>query len=220
MLSIMFHAFPQEQQTYFDSQIGKHLKAYKAKSEMAIQNGDKEQAEFLFDSLFENHLKFSHVRSLSLNKVKGGTLHTSSIDNPFLLITKSSWEIIKDEEINEINRMSKMYKGQIDIIILFWDSKEKAKQHSKNYNSNVTVTYIDERDNDANHIIKSFKHSFGAVACFFISEEKQLLKIDKKFTISSSYNRTEVAFSAIHEKIKWMLFDDEPTNGGIITTLK
>ena len=220
MLSIMFQAFPQEQQTYFDSQIGKHLKAYKAKSEIAIQNGDKEQAKFLFDSLFENHLKFSHVRDMSLNKVKGGTLNTASIDKPFLLITKSSWEQIKDEEINEINRMSKMYKGQIDIIVLFWDSKEKAKQKSKDYNSNVTITYIDERDNNANHIIRPFKHSFGAPACFFISEDKQLLKIDKKFTISSSYNRSEVAFSVIHEKIKWMLFSDEPTNNGIITTLK
>jgi len=219
-LGITLQGFAQEQQAYFDSQIGKHLKAYKAKSEIAIQNGDKEHAEFLFDSLFENHLKFSHVRDISLNRVRGGTLHTASIDNPFLLITKSSWEIIKEEEINEINRMSKMYKGQIDIIVLFWDSKDKAKQKSKSYNSNVTVTYIDERDNDANHIIKSFKHSFGAPACFFISEEKQLLKIDKKFTISSSYNRTEVAFSAMHEKIKWMLFNNEPTNSGIITTLQ
>jgi hypothetical protein len=220
MLGCMFQAFSQQQKTYFDSQIGKHLKAYKANSEVAMQNGDKEQAKFLFDSLFENHLKFSHVRDMSLNKVKGGTLNTSSIDKPFLLITKSSWEIIKDEEINEINRMSKMYKGQIEIIVLFWDSKEKAKQHSKDYNSNVTITYIDERDNNANHTIKTFKHSFGAPACFFISEDKQLLKIDKKFTISNSYNRSEVAFSAMHEKIKWMLFSDEPTNSGIITTLQ
>ena len=220
MLGCMFLAFPQQQKTYFDTQIAIHLKAYKAKSEVAMQNGDNEQAEFLFDSLFDNHLKFSHVRDMSLNKVKGGTLQTASIDNPFLLITKSSWEIIKDEEIKEINRMSKMYKGQIDIIILFWDSKEKAKAHSKNYNSNVTITYIDERDNNANHIIKPFKHSFGAPACFFISEEKQLLKIDKKFTVSNADNRSEVAFNMIHEKIKWMLFSDEPTNSGIITTLQ
>ncbi|MFT4612369.1 MAG: hypothetical protein ACJA1H_001735 [Glaciecola sp.] len=220
MLGCMFQAFPQQQKTYFDSQIGKHLKAYKANSEIAIQNGDKEQAEFLFDSLFENHLKFSHIRDISLNKLKGRTLKTSSIDKPFLLITKSSWEIIKDEEIDEINRMSKMYKGQIDIIVLFWDSKEKVKQRSKDYNSNVTITYIDERDNNADHIITLFKHSFGAPACFFISEEKQLLKIDKKFTISNSHNRSEVAFSAIHKKIKWMLFNDEPTNSGTITTIQ
>ena len=83
MLGCMFLAFPQQQKTYFDSQIAKHLKAYKAKSEIAMQNGDKEQAEFLFDSLFKNHLKFSHVRDMSLNKVKGGTLQTSSIDKPF-----------------------------------------------------------------------------------------------------------------------------------------
>lgn len=220
MLSCMFQAFPQEQKTYFDSQIRIHLGAYKAKSEIAIQNGNKEQAQFLFDSLFENHLKFSHVRNISLNKVKGGTLTTASINKPFLLITKSSWEIIKDEEIHEINRMSKMYKGQIDIIILFWDSKLNAKVHSKNYNSNVTITYVDERDNNANHIIKPFKHSFGAPACFFISEEKQLLKIDRKFTISNSYKRTEVAFSAMHKKIKWMLFNDKPENKSTITNLK
>ena len=220
MLGCMFQAFSQQQKTYFDSQIGKHLKAYKASSEIAIQNGDKEQAEFLFDSLFENHLKFSYVRDISLNKIKGGTLKTSAIDKPFLLITKASWEIIKEEEIDEINRMSKMYKGQIDIIVLFWDSKENVKQHSKYYDSNVTVTYIHERDNNAAHIIKPFKHSFGAPACFFISEEKQLLKIDKKFTVSNSYNKAEVAFSAIHKKIKWMLFNDEPTNSGTITTLQ
>jgi hypothetical protein len=216
----MFQAFPQQQKTYFDSQLGKHLRSYKAKSEIAIQNGDKEQAQFLFDSLFENHLKFSHIKNISLNKIKGGTLKTASIDKPFLLITKSSWEIIKDEEINEINRMSKMYKGQIDIIILFWDSKIKAKAHSKNYNSSITITYVDERDNNASHIIKPFKHSFGAPACFFISEEKQLLKIDRKFTISNSNNRSEVAFCAMHEKIKWMLFNDNPIDNSIITTLK
>ncbi|WP_040278066.1 hypothetical protein [Psychroserpens damuponensis] len=219
LLGCMFLAFPQQPKTYFDSQIARHLKAYNVKSEIAMLNGDKEQAKFLFDSLFENHLKDSYIRDISLNKVKGGTLKTASIDNPFLLITKSSWEIIKDEEIAEINRMSKLYKGQLEIIILFWDSKDKAKQLSKNYNSNVTVTYIDERKNKASHIIKPFKHSFGAPACFYFSEEKQLLKIDKKFTISNVDHTAEVAFDAIHEKIKRILFGDEPDKNGIITTL-
>lgn len=220
MLGCMFLAFPQQQKTYFDSQIAQHLEAYRANSEIAIRNGDKEQAEFLFDSLFENHLKFSHIRELSLNKVKGGTLQTSSIDVPFLLITKSSWEIIKEEEINEINRMAKMYKEQVEIIVLFWDSKEKAREYSKGYNSNVTVIYVDERDNNADHIVKPFKHSFGAPACFFFSEEKQLLKIDRKFTISNANKSSEVALNMIHEKIKWMLFSDEPTNNDITTTIE
>lgn len=219
MFACMFLAFPQQQKIYFDSQIAKHLKAYKAKSEVAMQNGDKDYAEFLFDSLFDTHLKFSYIRDISLNKVKGGTLKTSSLDKPFLLVTKSSWEIISEEEINEINRMSKLYKGQIDIIILFWDSKSKAKALSKNYNSNVIVTYIDERKNTSNHIIKPYKHSFGVPACFFISEEKQLLKIDKKFTIIKDESRSEVFFNVIHEKIKWMLFNDEPTKNGVISTI-
>ncbi|WP_299334434.1 hypothetical protein [uncultured Psychroserpens sp.] len=219
MFACMFLAFPQQQKIYFDTQIAKHLKAYKDKSEVAIQNGDMARAEFLFDSLFNNHLKFSYIRNITLNKVNGSTLKTTSLDTPFLLVTKSSWELINQEEINEINRMSKMYKDQINIIILFWNSKSKAKTLSKDYNSNVIVTYVDERENASNHIIKPYKHSFGAPACFFISEEKQLLKIDRKFTISKDKNRTEVAFSVIHEKIKWMLFDNEPTKEGIISII-
>ncbi len=212
----MFLAFPQQQKIYFDTQIAKHLKAYRAKSEVAIQNGDNIYAGFLFDSIFNNYLKHSYIRDISLSKVKGGSLKTSTLDKPFLLITKSSWEQINLEEINEINRMSKLYKDQIDIIILFWDSKTKAKALSKNYNSNVIITYVDERKNNSNYIIATFKHSFGAPACFYISEEKQLVRIDKKFTIVKDENRSEVAFNVIHEKIKWMLFKEEPNSEGLI----
>ncbi|WP_298758481.1 hypothetical protein [uncultured Psychroserpens sp.] len=216
MFACMFLAFPQQQKIYFDTQIAKHLKAYRAKSEVAIQNGDNIYAGFLFDSIFNNYLKHSYIRDISLSKVKGGSLKTSTLDKPFLLITKSSWEQINLEEINEINRMSKLYKDQIDIIILFWDSKTKAKALSKNYNSNVIITYVDERKNNSNYIIATFKHSFGAPACFYISEEKQLVRIDKKFTIVKDENRSEVAFNVIHEKIKWMLFKEEPNSEGLI----
>ncbi len=220
MFGCMFHAFPQQQKIYYDTQIRKHIRAFRSKSENAIKSGNENQSEVLFDSLFENHLKFSYVRGMSLKKVKGGILKTGSLKKPFLLITKSSWEIIKEEEIEEINRISKMYKGQIKIIVLFWNSKKKAKARSKGYNSNIVVTYVNERDNDANHIIKPFKHAFGAPACFFVSEEKQLLKIDRKFTISNSPKHSEVAFSAIHEKIKWLLFEgDNSENNKAITRL-
>lgn len=219
MFACMFLAFPQQQKTYFDSQIAKYLRAYKTKSEFAIQNGDKVYAESLFDSLFYNHLKNSYIRDFSLPKVQGGTIKIASIDKPFLLITKSSWEQINEEEVNGINRMSKLYKGQVDIIILFWDKKERVKDLAKAYNSNVIITYVDERKNNSNHIIKPYKHAFGAPTCFFISEEKQLQRIDKKFTISKAKNRSEVAFNVIHENIKWLLFKNEPDNKGIISTI-
>lgn len=218
MFGCMFQAFPQQQKIYYDTQIRKHISAFRSKSEIAIKSGNKNRSEVLFDSLFENHLKFSYVRNMSLKKVNGGTLKTASLKKPFLLITKSSWEIIKDEEIEEVNRMSKMYRGQIKIIVLFWNSKKKAKTRSKGYNSNVIVTYVNERDNDANHIIKPFKHAFGAPACFFVSEEKQLLKIDRKFTISNSLESTEIAFSGIHEKIKWLLFEEDNTEESKVLT--
>ncbi|MGS2726973.1 hypothetical protein ACU8DI_10225 [Psychroserpens sp. BH13MA-6] len=212
--------FPQQQKRYFDTQIDKHLRAYNRQSETAIQNGDSERAEFLYDSLFNNHLKSSYLRDFKMNKVNGGHFNTAKLDRPFLLVTKSAWEKIDEDEIKEINRMSKMYKGQVEIIILFWDTKLNAKARSKDYNSNVTITYIDERDNDANHIIRPFKHSFGAPACFFFSETKQLMKIDRKFAISKPDAHSEIAFHVIHEDIKKMIFEEGPTQEGMITTLQ
>ena len=199
-------------------QIAKHLKTYKHKSDLAMQTGDKAYAMSLFDSLFNNHLKHSHIRDISLKKIKGGSFKTASTDKPFLLVTKSPWELINKEEIAEINRLSKMYKNQVDIIVLFWDSKLHAKTLAKDYSSNVIVTYVDERENQSNHIIKLFKHSFGAPACFFISESKQLVNIDRKFTVGSN-SSAEIALNSTHQQIKLMLFEDDKTTNGIITTV-
>ncbi|MDG5492125.1 hypothetical protein [Psychroserpens sp. SPM9] len=216
----IFLVHAQQPKMYFDMQLSKHLKAYKTQSEVAIENNDKAHAEFLFDSLFNNHLKLSYISEMTLNKVNGGQLNTADVDHAFLLITKSAWEQIDEKEIEAINRMSKMYKGQVDIVVLFWTSRSIAKKRGSDFSSLVTVTYVDERDNNANHIIKPYKHSFGAPTCFFISENKQLLDIDRKFTANLNLEDSELAFESAHQQIKKLiLFNDEATNEGIITTL-
>ncbi|MEH6535704.1 MAG: hypothetical protein V7719_04880 [Psychroserpens sp.] len=216
---LVFLAFSQEPKTYFEHEISKHLKAYKTQSEIAIENDDKEYAEFLFDSLFDSHLKSSYISEITLNKANGGRLNTSNVENAFLLITKSAWEQLDSKEIEAINRMSIMYKGQIDIVILFWTSKSIAKKRGSDFNSLVTVTYVDERENNSNHIIKPYKHSFGAPTCFYISEDKRLLNIDRKFTANLDEDDSELAFKSAHQQIKLILFEDKKTNEGIITTL-
>lgn len=219
MLLCTFFAFSQQPKDYFDIQIAKHLKTYKTESEAAIQNDDKRHAEFLFDSLFDTHLKLKYVPDMTLKKVSRGTFNTSKIKNSFLLITKSAWEQIDDKEIEAINRMAKMYKGQMDIVVLFWTSRMIAKQQSKGFSSRIKVTYVDERENNSNHIIAPFKHSFGAPACFFISQDRKLLKIDRKFTANLKTNDPKLALKSAHEQIKQILFKDEQTIEGVLTTI-
>ena len=57
MFGCMFQAFPQQQKLYYDTQIRKHISAFRSKSEIAIKSGNKNRSEVLFDSLFENHFK-------------------------------------------------------------------------------------------------------------------------------------------------------------------
>ncbi|SDS64404.1 hypothetical protein SAMN04515667_2641 [Formosa sp. Hel1_31_208] len=215
----MFSAFSQEPKTYFEYEIAKHLKAYKTKSDAAIKNDNREYAQFLFDSLFTNYLKNSYVLDMQIKMVKGGILNTSDIEHSFLLITKTAWEQINRDEIKAINKMAKMYKDQMDIVILFWTSKSVAKDRSRDYNSLINITYVNERDNNANQIIKPYKHSFGAPACFYISEEKKLVNIDRKFTLHLKNDDTGVAFETAHEQIKLILFGNDNSNEAIITTL-
>ncbi|MGB3608656.1 hypothetical protein [Psychroserpens sp.] len=194
--------FSQESKLYFELEISKHIKAFNSFSERAVSNNDTNAALVLFDSLVKTHLKDTYVSEMVLKKVNGGKFSTSKIKNPFLLITKSEWEQISQKEIEAINMMSKLYKGQIDFVILFWTSKAIAKKRSSGFNSLITVTFVDERQNNADHIVKSYKHSFGAPSCFFISENKQLINIDRKFTENFNLVNIEEAFKSTHEEIK------------------
>jgi len=211
--------FPQESKVYFDSALSKYLLTYNNQVDKAIVNHDFERAEFLFDSLVKFHLKGTFVPNLKLNKISGGFIETDSLKNPFLLITKTIWSTQK-EEIEAINNMATQYQNQIDIIVLYWDSFKNVKRLAKQYNKAVILTYIDETKNNNGPIVKTYKHSFGAPACFFVSQYKQLVFLNKKFELyKERLNNIVMPSNDTYGKITLLLFELENSSKGIITTL-
>ncbi|MFC4721284.1 hypothetical protein ACFO5O_03040 [Geojedonia litorea] len=213
-------AFPQVSKVYFDDALTKHLPTYNLNSNLAINKFDFKKADSLFESLVKNHLKNTYVPNLKLNKVSDETIETDSLKNPFILITKASWNLQDKREIQAINDMAELYKGQIDVIVLYWDSKKIAKSIEKQYNDHVYFTYIDESENKSSHIIKTFKHSFGVPACFFVTGTKQLVDINKKFELYQEIsNPKSKGRASTYRNLALLLFKNEKSKNGTITTL-
>lgn len=173
--------FAQEEKVYFDDALALHLRKFNNKSDLAIKNQSPNEVDTIFYSLLNNHLKNTYVSDLELKKVSGGYVHTDKIDKPFLLITQNSAIIQTKEELETINAMADIYRGKVEIIVIYWDKQSIAKKNTRDYNKNVTVVYADERYNNSNKELSVFKHSFGVPTCFYINQDKQIFNIDRKF---------------------------------------
>lgn len=187
--------FAQEQKVYFEDALSQHLRKFNIKSDLAIKNQMPNEVDVLFDTLIKIHLRNTYISDLKLKKISGGILHTEHIDKPFLLITKNAAIIQTKEEIKTINEIANEYNGKVDIIILYWSKKDIAKKKARHYNKNVTVVYADERRNNFNQALSAFKHSFGAPACFYINQYKQISDIDRKFFLKNVNTLTKELFT-------------------------
>lgn len=187
--------FAQEEKVYFDDALALNLRKFNNASDLALRNRMHKEVDTIFNALLNNHLKNTYVSDLKIQKVSGGYLQTDKIDKPFLLITKNSAIIQTKEEVETINAIANDYKGLVEIIVIYWDSRKIAKKNTRDYNKNVTVVYADERYNNANRALSVYKHSFGVPTCFYINKDKQVFDIDRKFFLRNLNGTTKELFA-------------------------
>ncbi|MEZ4802477.1 MAG: hypothetical protein R2797_06860 [Gelidibacter sp.] len=202
--------FSQEQKVFFDDAISEHLKNYNKLCDIALQNDNAEYVDILFDSLNKTYLKGTVISKLRLKKLKGGYLETEDIDTPILLITKKSCVVTHREEIKAINEMANQYKGKLEFIVLYWDRKSLVKKATKGFNKNVTIVYVNERENKLNLSLSTIKNSFGAPASFYITKNKELSTIDRKFYLKNLKKSTKKEFfENTYDDITQLLLENE-----------
>lgn len=212
------HLFSQDDKIYFEDALAQNLRKFNNQSDLAIRNKMPNEVDTIFNSFLNNYLKNTYVSDLRLKKVSGGYIQTDQINTPFLLITKNSAIIQADEEIETINAISDYYKGQVEIIVMFWDRQDIAKKSTRNYNKNVTVVYADERYNNSNRALSVYKHSFGVPTCFYVNKNKQIFDIDRKFFQRNSNPDSQKIFAErTHKGITELLVSHEDTAAQSIT---
>lgn len=194
LLGSALSVFSQAEKIYFDAAISEHIKTYNQQCDLAIENDNDEYVDVLFDSLRKTYLKGTFISKLRLKKVSGGHVDTDDIQTPILLITKKTCLVTHREEIKAINLIANQYKGKLEIIVLYWDRKNLVKKATKRFNKNVNIVFVNERDNKLDVVLSSIKNSFGVPASFYITENKLLNNIDRKFYLKNVKASTKKEF--------------------------
>ena len=207
----------------FSEAIGKNIKKYTKKSQIAYSEGDFERAEFLFDSLINNVVNGSYLDNFRVKKISGRKVELYNFKKPVFLMTYASWCTPGVGEIPALNEVAEKYHDEIDFVVLFWDSKEKVKRIARDYSSEFTILYVDEKENTNDHIVETMKHSLGFPTTFFINENKQIVDVrrgvlhpfDEEFNVSYNLN-----YNSFLNGLSLLMNMQDPSNDGLVTKEK
>ena len=188
ILLISFSALSQniEPRNLFSRVIGENIKSYATNSKQAYQNNNIERADFLFDSLINNVVNGSYMDNFKVRKLSGGRTELNDFKKPIFLMTYATWCTPGAGEVPALNDIAKKYHKEIDFVILFWNSKDKVKKASREYSRYVSIIYVDEKENNNNHLVQTLKHSLGFPTSFFIDKDKMI--VDVRRGILNHYN--------------------------------
>jgi len=198
ILLISFSAKSQmlEPSRLFSTEIGKNIKKYRQKSQRAYADKDFERSDFLFDSLINNVVNNSYLDNFKVRKLSGRKVELYDFEKPVFLMTYASWCTPGVGEIPALNEVADKYHNEIDFVILFWDTKQKARKKARPYSSKFTILYVDEMENNNDHIIETMKHSLGFPTMFFMDKSKKILDVrrgvlhpyEEEFNVSYNLN--------------------------------
>jgi thiol-disulfide isomerase/thioredoxin len=188
ILLISFSALSQniEPRSLFSKVIGENIKRYAINSKQAYQNNNIERADFLFDSLINNVVNGSYMDNFKVRKLSGRKTELKDFEKPIFLMTYASWCTPGSGEIPALNDIAKKYHKEIDFVILFWNSKDKVKKVSREYSKYISIIYVDEKENNNDHLVQTLKHSLGFPTSFFINKDKII--VDVRRGILNHYN--------------------------------
>src|SRR5690606_25116284 len=180
------------QRTFFSEAIGQNIKKYTTKSQLAYFDKDFERAEFLFDSLINNVVNGSYLDNFKVRKLSGKKIELYKFEKPIFLMTYASWCTPGAGEIPALNKVADK-NPDIEFVVLFWDSKKNVRKASRSYSSKINIVYVDEQENNNDHIVEIMKHSLGFPTSFFIDANKQI--VDVRRGVLHPYNeKYEISF--------------------------
>lgn len=182
-----------EQGNSFSEAIGKNIKKYTKNSQNAYVEKDFERAEFLFDSLINNVVNGSYLDNFKVRKLSGRKIELYKFDKPIFLMTYASWCTPGVGEIPALNEIAEKHYKDIDFVVLFWDSKESVRKSTNDYSKKINIIYVDEKENNNDHIVEIMKHSLGFPTSFFIDANKRI--VDVRRGVLHPYNeKYEISF--------------------------
>ena len=198
----------------FTEALALHLADYNEKADFAFRQRDYKEGQRLFDSLTVNHLAGSYIDNFKFNNLKGKEVDLYDFEKSIYLITYASWCIPGKGAIPAINDIASKYRNKVQVVVLFWDTREKVKKVSKEFSNAVDIVYVDETKNKSPYVVKQLKHSLGLPTCFLINNDKKIMDITRYTAVAYGTpieNALKKNFNQIDEGITSFLIKDDET---------
>lgn len=216
ILLLLFFSFGQAQDqkdsiAFFPDALRAHLGRYNAKANQAYEENNIEQAQMLFDSLVNHHIKGTRFEDYCIKTIERKKIKLSSFQKPVFLLTYASWCVPSKGEFQALSKLAQKYSKEVKFIILFWDKKKNIKKIAKKFNHNISVCYAYDSCRDDAPMIAHLKHSFGLPTSYFLDENLRVVTIKRGGAHpqqNSSYvNAFTMNYNTYHEGLSSILLD-------------
>lgn len=194
-VDLALHSQQEHNKEYFSEVIGKNIRAYRLASRAARYAKDDQRLQFLFDSLVEHVVQGSYLDNFRVRKFGGRRIDLNYFKKPLYLITYADWCTLSIGEIPALNDIVQKNHEEIDFVVLFWGPRKSIRKIKQKLHPEITVLFINEKENDHSFIIRRMKHSLGLPTTFLLSDQKQILNVSRLLThhyslpYEASYNK-------------------------------
>ena len=183
LFTISFFGFQtltaQDSIVYFSDAIKSNIRKYNMQSDREFEKGNIAEGRALFDSLVQNILVGSKFDDYSFKSVNSKKVKLSQLKKPVFIITYASWCVINKGEIPALNKIAKDYSKDIQLIVVFWDTKNNMKKIARQFNNNIKVCYANESYKNDAKVVSTLKHTLDFPTSYFLNSELDVIDIKR-----------------------------------------
>lgn len=179
LLNYTVFAFSQDEVKRFPDAVKENIKKYNAISSKAYEIGDLEKGQFFFDTLVSNHFVGTKFQNYTFKRVFGGKLKLNEVKKPILIQTYSSWCVLNKGEVQALNKLSKKYNKELQIIVIFWDRKREARELANQFSGNIEVCYANEAYNKDGELVATLKYAIGFLTSYYLDADLKVVAMKK-----------------------------------------
>ena len=169
----------QEKVVYFSEAIKSNIKKYNSKSDLEFERGNITEGHALFDSLVQHILVGSRFDDYSFKSVNSRKVKLSKMGKPVFIITYASWCVISKGEIPALNKLAKKYEKDLQVIVVFWDTKNDIKKIARQFNGSIKVCYANESYRNDAAVVSTLKHTLGFPTSYFLNTALEVVDIKR-----------------------------------------
>jgi thiol-disulfide isomerase/thioredoxin len=181
LVSVPLLSQESERKEYFSNAVGKNIRKYRIKLRKAYIRKDEERAQFLFDSLVDHVINGTLIDNFKVKRFPRRKTEIRDFKKPIYLITYATWCVPGVGEFPALNEIANKHHNEVDFVILFWGSKKKIRTLKKQLGKNITVLYVDEKNNRSDFVIRCMKHTLGFPTSFLIDKDKRIIDVRRNF---------------------------------------